>query len=200
MVKSCLKEDFNFICLTDRDEKSDMPIRFIRVEEYDLDTWWNKVLVFKDGISGPGKNIFFDLDVSIMRSIDLIDDIIDDKLCVVDTFWKDKRWFEESMKSTKDRVEAFIGEGYGNTSVMGWVGNSHNFLVDMLLDNIYKHTCEHYGDDTFINKYAKVKYFRRGIVKEDGPIVRDDRGNRIVVANPCVITHVKSVLLDPKLK
>lgn len=200
MIASCLRKEFKFICLTDRDESSELPIEFIRIDQYELDTWWNKVLVFKEGISGEGLNIYFDLDVNVFGVQSLLDDIAGEDLFVVDTFWKDEVWLKDSLNSVKPRVEAFIGTGYGNTSVMGWMGLSHNFLAQMLLDEVYKHTTEHYGDDTFINKYANIKYFKRVITKEDAPFVRDENGNRVQIAKPRVVTHVKSVLTDPELK
>lgn len=187
MCKKALSKQFKFICLTDRDESSDKPIEFIRVDGYELDTWWNKVLIFKDGVSGESINLYFDLDVSIVRMIDsLIDDIEHDKLCVVDTVWKDREWNDEIIM---DRKDAFIS--YGNSSVMGWIGRSHDFLTQMLLEDVYKHTSEHYGDDTFIQKYGRIKYFKRAICKED-PLP--------LIGNPAIWTHVKGLLTDPSFK
>lgn len=187
MCRKALSQEFNFVCLTDRNEESNFPIRFIDVSHYELDTWWNKVLLFKDGITGSGVNLYFDLDVSIVRRLEpIIEDIDDENLCVVDTVWKDDGWNNDIVMNRK---EAFIS--YGNSSVMGWKGSSHDFLSRMLLDDVYEHIFSNFGDDTFIQRNARVKYFRRAICMQS-PTPQ--------IANPAVWTHVKDLLTDPSLK
>jgi len=175
-----LSRDFNLVCLTDQTLESDLPITFIDVREYELDTWWNKVLIFKYADYG----LYFDLDVDIKMKLDfLFDDIQDDYISVVDTPWKDEAYF--SQKSTRVSLEAFLY--YGNTSVMGWRGN-HTYLVDMLLDDVFEHTTKHYGDDTFINMHGRVKYFRTEIDSALGdPYFKD----------PAIIIHYQPKLSAP---
>lgn len=152
--------NFKFYCLTDTNHNSIYPINFIDISSYQLDTWWNKVLIFDKTISGNNQNLYFDLDIDISDNIDfLIDDLDNNKLAVVDTIWKQQKYFDQ-LKKFK-RASSFIS--YGNSSVMGWIGNSHQFLVDMLLEDLNKHTIEHFGDDTFINKYGNIKYFSQFI-------------------------------------
>jgi hypothetical protein len=43
---------------------------------------------------------------------------------------------------------------------MGWKNNSHQYLLGMFMSDIFKHTAEHYGDDTFINRNGNIKYFK----------------------------------------
>lgn len=144
-------------CLTDSQWDTDCPITFIDVRKYDLDIWWNKVAMFDGSISGAGVNLYFDLDVDIVGSIDfLLDDLEKNKLCVVDTLWKDNNFVEESLLSCKNG-KAFYH--YGNTSVMGWFASDHQYLLDNLIDDPFI-TIEHYGDDSYVNTTAKTKYFR----------------------------------------
>lgn len=187
MCRMALERDFNFVCLTDREEKSELPIQFIDIDHYDLDTWWNKVLIFKEGITGSDLNLYFDLDVSIVRRLEpLLEDIDDEHLCVVDTLWKNQKWSDDIVM---DRKEAFVT--LGNSSVMGWKGESHAFLTELLLNNVYEYTFTNFGDDTFIQRNAKVKYFKRAICKVS-------KTPKIV--NPAVWTHVEGLLTDPDLK
>jgi len=145
--------------LTDRQHDTVLPITFIDVSEYELDTWWNKVLIFKYSEYG----LYFDLDVDIRKKVDfLLDDIEDGSISVVDTPWKDSKYF--SQKETMLKPEAYLM--YGNTSVMGWKGD-HTYLVDMLLGDVFKHTTDHFGDDTFINTHGRVKYFRAKYIDSD---------------------------------
>lgn len=142
------------ICLTDDNHITPLPIKFIDVKQYQLDTWWNKVLIFNKKISGIGKNLYFDLDVNIKSNIDfLVDNIQDDSLYVVDTPWK-----PEYFKKSRDGKFC-----YGNSSVMGWKGSSQDYLFDMLINNVFEHTIKHVGDDTFLNYNGKIKYFDRFI-------------------------------------
>lgn len=156
-VSEHLKQQFNMVCLTDR-EFSVPGVQTIDVSSYDLETWWNKVLLFDQTISRD-VNLYFDLDVKIHKNIDcLLEQIDDTNITVVDTPWKDKKYFDQKLVSVfaYQRADAFLH--YGNTSVMGWKGNKQ-YIVDLLLSDIFTHTSQHFGDDTFINKYAKVNYF-----------------------------------------
>lgn len=156
-VKQHLKLDFEFICLTDT-EMSHKDIQFIDVSSYDLDTWWNKVLVFSEDIS-KDINLYFDLDVKINQDITpLLDQIDGINITVVDTPWKDKQYFAQKYKGLRAYK---IGDAlfhYGNTSVMGWRGHRQQ-LVDLLLNDVFHHTSKNYGDDTFINRNSLVRYF-----------------------------------------
>lgn len=125
----------------------------MRVDEYELDTWWNKVLIF-DICNHNCTNLYFDLDINIVGKIDfLLDDIEYGSATLVDTLWKPR-----DMTGRDPRFFC-----YGNSSVMGWIGKSHSYLTKMLLDDVFKHTAEHYGDDTFINMYGNIKYFSHKI-------------------------------------
>lgn len=176
---------FNFICLTDVDVVSDRPIKFINVDYYSLDTWWNKVLIFDQSISGPNYNLYFDLDTKILNNLDfLLQHIEEDSVSVIDTIWKDQKYFNNKyfFPIWYKRADAFFA--YGNSSVMGWIGNKHQYLVDLLFDDLFKHTTEHYGDDTFINKYGKIKYFPPVISREFGDIQ---------IENPVLYIHYKTI-------
>ena len=88
----------------------------------------------------------------------LLNNITEENITVVDTVWKNENYFKNAKKVRRN--SAFFS--YGNSSVLGWTGNSHQFLVDMLFD-YPMHTIEHFGDDTYINKYGKIKYFDQKI-------------------------------------
>jgi len=157
-----------------------LPITFIDIREYDLDTWWNKVLIFKYADYG----LYFDLDVDVKMKLDfLLEDIVDNYISVVDTPWKDEAYFAQN--STRVATEAFLC--YGNTSVMGWRGD-HTYLIDMLLDDVFKHTSQNYGDDTFINRNGRVKYFSRRIDSVIGDPYFED---------PAILIHYQPKLLLP---
>lgn len=157
-VSKNLSYKFEFVCLTDQDTMIYNNIHMINVASYDLETWWNKVLMFDKRFS-KNTNLYFDLDIKINVNIDnLVDQIEDDLITVVDTPWKDSNYFAQKYKGVRAYKIADALFHYGNTSVMGWKGH-HQYLVDMLLDDVFTHTSKHFGDDTFINKYGKVKYF-----------------------------------------
>lgn len=178
-----LSVPFNFFCLTDQPWFLYDQITIIDVREYQLDSWWNKVLIFDNKISGEDKNLYLDLDVDITADItELLDDIDQDHLHVVDTPWKDEKYFNQKYSSYSILKRADSYFSYGNSSVMGWIGNSHSYLTKMLLNDVFKHTLEHYGDDTFINKYGKIKYFKPLIATANNPKL---------INNPKIIIHHK---------
>lgn len=171
------------VCLTDSVWETNCPIQFVDVKHLELDTWWNKVALFSKDISGSNINLYFDLDIDIVGSIDfLIEDLEADKLSVVDTLWKDGSFVEDGLK-TKRGSSFFC---YGNSSVMGWIGNSHNFLFEQLIDNPFI-MVEHYGDDTYINKDGNIKYFR--------PLICDISSSRYMkrIVDKRIIIHIKDL-------
>lgn len=153
-----LKYNFNMICLSDR-EFNVPGVEVVDVSSFDLETWWNKVLIFDKSISRD-VNLYFDLDIKIHQDITpLIEQLDNDNITVVDTPWKDKKYFDQKLASefAYRRSHSFLH--YGNTSVMGWKGDKQ-YIVDLLLSDVFTHTSQHFGDDTFINKHAKVNYFK----------------------------------------
>lgn len=171
------------VCLTDSEWETDYPIRFIDVSKYELDTWWNKVALFAENISGRDINLYFDLDIDIVGNIDfLVEDVDLYKLCVVDTLWKDGNFIELGLK--QKRGSAFYC--YGNTSVMGWTGTSHDFLFKKLLEDPFI-MVDHYGDDTYINGSGNIKYFR--------PLICDVSSSRYMksMKDKRIIIHIKDL-------
>ena len=150
-VSKNLSYDFQMICLTDSIWKTSLPISFVNVSKYGLDTWWNKVAIFDSNISGNGKNLYFDLDINITGNLDfLLEDLDDDNIYVVDTLWKDGKQYAK-------KNDGFFH--YGNTSVIGWIGKKHTNVFKSLIDNPFI-TIEHFGDDSYINKQDNIKYFK----------------------------------------
>ena len=181
LCKKYLSYDFTFTCLTDQDNISEYPIEFIKINQYELDTWWNKILVFKKNISKEGINLYFDLDVFITDNIDfIIKDPMDD-LYVVDTVWKNLRFFEKN----KGR-ENFSGNG--NSSVMLWKGKTFDYLPKKLLSDLYTHTIKHYGDDTFINMWGSCKYLPRKIIPHNF-----NNSSTHLIKNPVIFINYKDI-------
>jgi hypothetical protein len=173
LCRQYLSYDFTFNCLTDQDNTSALPINFIRVEKYELDIWWNKILLFKEDISKDGINLYFDLDIKFKSNIDfLISDIQSDKLCVVDTPWK-KDYFDENGIAIKKKLENFNHKNYkafycyGNSSVMGWIGQSQKHIYENFDENLFEILKENFGDDTYINNFADKKYFKENSIGYD---------------------------------
>lgn len=176
-VKNNLSYPFNMICLTDSRWDTDLPITFVDTTKYELDTWWNKVVMFDESISGLGVNLYFDLDVEIIGNIDfLVDGVIDDSLFVVDTVWKDDAYLK--AKHFKKFGDAFYC--YGNSSVLGWLGNTQDYLIKKLIADPFI-TMKHYGDDTYLNHYAKTKYFQQKICDYQSTVMSLMKDKRVLI-------------------
>lgn len=164
-VSNHLKLDFEFVCLADQEYFHD-GITTYDVKSYDLDTWWNKVLVFDKKFS-KNINLYFDLDVIINEDISsLVDQLDDQHITVVNTPWKNDRYFAQRYLGTRAYKIADALFHYGNTSVMGWK-NDKQYLVDALFNDFFHHTSKNFGDDTFINKNGKVNYFKFDIKRHE---------------------------------
>jgi hypothetical protein len=157
-VKNNLSIPFKMVCLTDSEWQTNLPIEFVDVTSYPFDTWWNKLVMFDSKVSGPDVNIYFDLDVKITGNIDFLANIEDDSLYVVDSVWKSGDYL--NAKNYKKFGDAFYC--YGNSSVLGWRGATQQYLLDKVLDDIFI-TIKHFGDDTYLNNTAKIKYFDQKI-------------------------------------
>ena len=179
MCNKYLSQEFKFICLTDTEHQTDFPITFIDIDHYELDTWWNKVLIFSKEISSKGINLYFDLDVLFTDNIDFLIKDPHDDLYVVDTVWKNKKFFE--LNKDKD---AFTG--YGNSSVMLWQGHNFDYLTEMLLLDPFKHTAEHFGDDTFISMWGNCRYLDRRIIPHNF-----SNSSTHLIVDPCIYINHK---------
>lgn len=170
-------------CLTDSNWKTNLPITFVDVSSYELDTWWNKVAMFDSSISKDGINLYFDLDVKITGNIDfMVGDVEEDKICVVDTLWKDGNFLE--LAKQQKFADAFYC--YGNTSAMGWKDQTQEYLFHNLLNDPFI-TISNFGDDTYINKTARVKYF--------SPLICDITSSRYMksMKDKRVLIHFKDL-------
>lgn len=73
MVKRHTTKDFKFYVLTDQTERYNKYNDIIAIElDTDLVGWWNKLLLFKDGVLPKGEYLYFDLDVVIVDDIDCL--------------------------------------------------------------------------------------------------------------------------------
>lgn len=146
---------FEFNVITDR-ELNLPEIKSYNLSEYDLDTWWNKMLIFHPMFVSESTNLYFDLDIDIRKNIDDMFDQVSDNILVVDAWWKNEKYFRQVVKNK----DAFLNKG--NTSIIGWKGDK-TFLWNYFYNDFETHTIEHFGDDTFINQYGNVKYFKNNI-------------------------------------
>ena len=179
MCNKYLSHKFNFVCLTDAEHKTDLPITFIDINRYELDTWWNKVLIFSKDISSKGINLYFDLDILFTDNIDFLVKDPKNDLYVVDTVWKNAKFFELNKG-----LDAFTS--YGNSSVMLWKGDKFDYLCEMLLLDPFKHTTDHFGDDTFINMWGDCEYLPRRIIPHNF-----QNSSTHLVVDPCIFINYK---------
>jgi hypothetical protein len=155
-VKDNLGVPFKLFCLTDSKWKTSLPIEFVDVTNYQLDTWWNKLVMFDSSVSGPDVNLYLDLDVKIVGNLDFLTHIQYDGLYVVDSVWKGGDYL--NARNYKKFGNAFYC--YGNSSVLGWRGKSQQYLLDKVIEDPFI-TMKHFGDDTYLNSCANIKYFEQ---------------------------------------
>jgi hypothetical protein len=147
-VKKHLLIPHTFQVYTDKPDLYDFSIK----AKYDLDSWWNKLLVFEN----VGTCLYFDLDVIIHGSIDSLVPSIKDKFLMVNPTWKNP----SKAKILPDRPD--LGTAYANSSVMGW-SDSRNVLNHFLEDPEW-YMFKYGGDDRYLHHEHDYDTFNDGIV------------------------------------
>lgn len=71
MVGRHLSIPHRFVCLTDQPDTCD-GVEFIDISRHGLVGWYAKLLVFNREVSGPGRLLYFDLDMVICGNIDAL--------------------------------------------------------------------------------------------------------------------------------
>lgn len=158
--------DFDFFCLTEDSTGLDSSIKVIPFPENNYyEKWWNKLHLFdRNVVEQSGENLFFDLDITIQKSIDpfLFTDP-QDSLVFVKTHWHN---LEQMKIDTKDNPRLYTDL---NSSVLRWndtldVDKITKFVKDYPdqmffyyrgLDNLFGHQRE---------RLLNIKYFPDGLV------------------------------------
>ena len=157
MVERNLSIPHNFYCITDNPQNYDFSIK----ADEGLDSWWNKISIFKY----TGKNIYFDLDVIIHNSID---NLFHKDFHMILPIWK-VPWKAKIIKERPD-----LGTSYTNSSVMCWY-NEKKIYKKFMKDPEY-YMFKYRGDDRFLFHETKHKTFNEKIIYSyrDGAHWKDD--------------------------
>lgn len=92
MVERHFHLPYRFICLTDDHKGLDSGIEFCFVNDYGLDGWWNKILLFSREFGIQGRIIWLDLDTVIVDDMTFLADY-DGRLAMLkDVYWENDHW------------------------------------------------------------------------------------------------------------
>lgn len=144
-VNRHLSVDHKFYVYTDNIQDYDFSIK----AKYDLETWWNKLLIFEN----TGPCLYFDLDVIIQNPIDML---IKDSFHMVNPSWKNP----EKAKILADRPD--IGTAFTNSSVMAWVDNRN--ILEHFLQDPEMYMFKYGGDDRYLHHEHDYNLFPDGII------------------------------------
>lgn len=120
--------------------------------KHNLETWWNKLLVFEN----VGTCLYFDLDTVIHNSIDALLPSIQDKFCMINPSWKNPK-FANIMDDRPD-----LGTAFANSSVMGWKDSRH--ILQHFLEDPEWYMFKYGGDDRYLHHEHDYNVFNEGIV------------------------------------
>lgn len=137
-----------FQVYTDNTEAYDFSIPV----KHNLETWWNKLLVFEN----VGTCLYFDLDVIIHNSVDCLVSSITNDFCMVKPSWKDPL----KAKVIEDRPD--IGTSFANSSVMGWKDSRH--ILKHFLQDPELYMFKYRGDDRYLHHEHEYNTFEDGII------------------------------------
>ncbi len=147
--KKYLNGSFIHYCLTDAPEEFiNTDIIPIDIRSYDLEGWWFKLLLFKQGFCPTGsKCIFFDLDSKIIKPIDQMLYFSDNLILGHNP----TKVIYQSLVNKSIRKKS-LGKYYTilNSSVMMWYGNNHVDLYEKFMTNPEEYMIKYYGNDEFI--------------------------------------------------
>ena len=149
MCKKYLCGDFEHYCLTD-DIAQFEDIDFctpIDVSLYDLQGFWFKILLFKEGFCKPGsKCIFFDLDSKILKPIEPLLQHIDGRLFLgVNPDKFDSSYVNRVLRDRKGKYMTMV-----NSSLMMWIGGDHKSLWDKFNEDPDYYMLMYPGNDEFL--------------------------------------------------
>ena len=144
-VKRHLSYPHKFFVYTDKPENYSYSIK----AEHDLETWWNKLLVFEN----TGTCLYFDMDTIIHGSLD---NLIRDEFHMIMPYWKNPA----AAKIISDRPD--IGTAFANSSVMAWTDSRH--ILEHFLEDPDMYMLKYRGDDRYLHHEHDYKTFEDGIV------------------------------------
>ncbi len=144
-VDRYLTFDHKFYVYTDNPQKYNFSIKV----EHNLETWWNKLLVFEN----TGSCLYFDLDVIIHNSVDAL---IKNSFHMVNPSWKNPA----NAKILPGRPD--LGTAFTNSSVMSW-SDSRNILEHFLQDP-EMYMFQYSGDDRYLHHEHDYNLFEEGMV------------------------------------
>lgn len=158
MVLKYLYEPFSFYCHTE--DPTNVNANIIPIQE-DLETYWNKLTMFKpEFVSSGDINLYFDLDIVIQNDITPLLKYLQDDLTMVRAYWKGDIVTDGSSHKFKERWDM-----YANSSVLLWKNGT--------LNNIWNHfdtdpdyfMVKYKGIDRFLfHEGFKLKWFPEGII------------------------------------
>jgi len=158
MVSKYLYRSFMFYCYTD--DPTGVQGKIIPIED-DLEIYWNKLSMFKQGFVPEGPCIFFDLDVVIQNPITDIFQYLDDgKLTMVKSYWKREFTSDGSSPRPKERWDM-----YANSSVLLWNSDSLTHIWDHFNSDPEYYMIQYHGIDRFLfHEKMPIKFLPKGIV------------------------------------
>ncbi len=174
MCQKYLCDSFEHICLTD-DVSQFQGLDFcklIDVSEYDLDRWWYKMVLFKNGICKKDtKCIFFDLDSKIIAPLNSIIKHDEMLYLATNTDKIDSQYINAAVRHQKGKHLTIA-----NSSLMTWLGGDHEFLWNKFNSDAETYMLSYAGNDEFVtfeyDKYDLIdhKYISTSYTKNDKAI------------------------------
>lgn len=138
-------KDFNFYVFTDniKQHPQDLGWNFIKLPDYSnkekFNPWWYKLEIFNDSNGIFGNNLYMDLDVVIVGTID--------------NFWN---WEPADFRICHDFNRAFNRNiNQSNSSVMAWKDSSLDWLYTEFTENIENIIKRFRGDQDLIHDKMK---------------------------------------------
>lgn len=187
MVNRNLTLDFEFYCYTDDPTDIRNEVNIINIpEENDLETWWNKLALFQEGMF-KGTCLYFDVDVVIQNSIDHFINYLDKSyLTKIKCHWKNESKINPGLspgnyKSSYDMTN--------NSSVMLWYANSLVNIWNYFMENPEYYMMKYTGIDRFLyHEGFPIKHFPKGEIysrlygfdlENNGPIITNSDNNTL---------------------
>jgi len=117
MVQRHLTVPYKFYCFTDHVNLQDIikkDIIFKKFPRFDMEGWWNKLQLFHPETGLEGVNLYFDLDVCILKNIDCFANYGNtDSFSILKDFGQPTTIYNSSiMKWNNNNATAYIWEPY----------------------------------------------------------------------------------------
>lgn len=154
-IDEYFKQPYTFNLVTNQTTIAMPGITIHDCNDWNLWGWWNKMGLFSEKLSGPGINIYIDLDTVIQKDFtDLPAFAPKDKISMLYCYWKPIDWESQAFKVSNFDPD-FEFATLINSSIMVWYGKGWDWVWKQFMEDPETFTFKFRGNDEYLGHWHK---------------------------------------------